>query len=1022
LLLGDRAFEVLRVLASANGAVVSKDELLDQVWAGVTVEENNLQVQISTLRKALDPEGAGESWIVTVPGRGYRLLGVENSGSYPHRPPAGTPLAEHQSSDLAGKGAGGRRLIAVVYADIVGYSRLIGLDDAGTLRRLRTLRRSLIDPEIREFGGRIAQTAGDSLLMAFDSIDGALRCAIKLQQEMPAYDGDQPLDRRMRFRIGIDMGDAIPDGTDLHGDAVNVAARLQAECPPGGVCISRSIRDHVHGRLDLAFEELGPLHLKNIARPVEAFVVRLGAAELATAYPNNLPQLAQALIGRERDAAEVEALLHRYRLVTLVGAAGVGKTSLSLQVGSNLLVSRRASGRSLPRWAPGFPDGVWFVELASLGRSELVGEAVAAAFGLPVHGERPATDAVAAFLRSRRVLLILDNCEHVIATVAKLADALLKTCPGVHLLASSREALSISGEHAYPVPLLDVPPRSKSLTADQAMGHSAVHLFVERAAAALGRFELTDESAPIVAEICGRLDGIPLAIELAAPRLKMLAPNVLLARLDDRLRLLKGASRVAVPRQQTLRAAIEWSYALLSVAEQAMLRRLGVFAGSFTLEAVVAVASGPPVERPEVFDVLAGLVDKSLVVSLGGESENRYRLFESTRAFAREKVRDDCYPALARRLCEHMTIVFEQAERTWPTTPRADWLPVYEPDLDNLRAALGWSLRLDGDPALGVNLLSHTDWIWRELGFLQERMRWFELGLTFIDNTTLPAVEARIRLALGWNLVWGIRGNLSHNVRAIELMRQVGGEPVLLGQALDQAGSSTRRYRDVAEAKQYYDEALSVLRRCGRTKRLASALLGAGHVRKDARDLKAARPLIEEALAISNALGDIRTLVACETQVAVIEFAVGQTAQAIDRARRAVEMSHRGTLATEFTALLPLAAFLIFDGQTEPGRAAAIRSFELSRALGNVGFHSSIELLALFLAGRGETDTAARLAGFAESYSNRHQISPAADNVAIRSRLVQRLHSAMRPEECHTAMAAGAAWSEQEAVAVAQTV
>src|SRR5262249_54155821 len=198
------------------------------------------------------------------------------------------------------------------------------------------------------------------------------------------------------------------------------------------------------------------------------------------------------------------------------------------------------------------------------------------------HGDRQVTDTIAAFLRSRCVLLILDNCEHVIAAAAKLADALLKTCPGVFLLSTSREALSVAGEHAYPVPLLGVPPRSKSLTAVEAMEHSAVHLFVERAAAVLGRFSLTDDTAPIVAEICRRLDGIPLAIELAAPRLKVLTPEALHARLDDQLHLLTAGRRVAVPRQQTLRAAIEWSYALLSETERATLQRLGIFAGSFT--------------------------------------------------------------------------------------------------------------------------------------------------------------------------------------------------------------------------------------------------------------------------------------------------------------------------------------------------------------------------------------------------------------------------------------------------------
>ena len=815
---GDRAFQILCLLAQANGALVSKDELMTRVWAGASVAESNLQVQISNLRKALDPERTGVSCIVTVPGRGYRLLGARDA-------------------------------------------------------------------------------------------------------------------------------EWLADGTP---------------------------------------------------------------AEPPSASPSNLPRLAHALVGRERDAAETEALLAAHRLVTLVGAAGVGKTSLSLQVGAEVLAR--------------FPDGARFVDLAPLDRPELVGETMAAAFGLPVHGERPATDAIAAFLRSRRVLLILDNCEHVIAAVAKLADAVLKTCPGVVLLATSREALCVAGEHAYPVPLLDVPPRSTNLTAAEAMEHSAVRLFVERAASALGRFSLTDETAPIVAEICRRLDGIPLAIELAAPRLKVLKPEALQARLDGQLQLLTAGSRTAVPRQQTLRAAIEWSYALLSEDEQAMLQSLGVFAGSFTLEAAAAVATGASVEAPDVFNALAGLVDKSLVVSLADDGENRYRLLESTRAFALEKLPAGSYAALARRLCEHMAIVLERADRAWNTTPQADWLAAYEPDLDNLRAALGWSLGPDGDPALGVYLVSHTDWLWRELSLVQEQRRWFELALRFVDDATSPPVEARVCLALGWSPHNGDRRRLSHNLRAIELMKQVGGEPDLLGQALTQAGASTSRYRDVAEAEQYHGEALSVLRPCGRTKRLANALLCAGNARLSGGDLEAARAYVSEGLTLSKAVGDVRVHNTCEAQLAAIAFAAGQMREAIHHARRAFEASRlHGTLTAEFIAQHYLAAFLILDDQIEAGRTAALRALEMSRALGNVDLPRAIDQIALILAANGETDTAARLAGFADYYADQRQLTRYGTAMALRSRLVERLHSAMSPAECQTAMVAGAAWSEQEAVAVAET-
>jgi adenylate cyclase len=226
-------------------------------------------------------------------------------------------------SDRAGKAAGGRKLTAVVYADMVGYSRLIGLDDAGTLRRLRTLRRALIDPAIRECGGKVVQTGGDSLLLTFDSIDAAVRCAVKVQQQVPVYDVEERLDRRIRFRIGIDMGDAIPAGTDLHGEAVNVAARLQAECPAGGICVSRSVRDHVHGRLALAFEPIGDQILKNIARPVEAFVLRLDpAAEALTRHV--APEAVQGRQKRARAALRppVWASIATVLLLCLAGGTG----------------------------------------------------------------------------------------------------------------------------------------------------------------------------------------------------------------------------------------------------------------------------------------------------------------------------------------------------------------------------------------------------------------------------------------------------------------------------------------------------------------------------------------------------------------------------------------------------------------------------------------------------------------------------------------------------------------------------
>jgi tetratricopeptide (TPR) repeat protein len=519
------------------------------------------------------------------------------------------------------------------------------------------------------------------------------------------------------------------------------------------------------------------------------------------------------------------------------------------------------------------------------------------------------------------------------------------------------------------------------------------------------------------------LDGIPLAIELAAPRLKVLSPKALLARLDDRLHFLTAGSRAAVPRQQTLRAAIEWSHALLSEAEQAFLQRLGVFAGSFTLEAVATVAAGAPAEETDIFGLFAGLAEKSLVMPLASASENRYRLLESTRAFALEKLGTSRYARLARGLCEHMTIVLERAERSWATTPTADWLATYEPELDNLRAALGWSLSPDGDPAMGLRLVGYTPWLWRELSLVQEQRRWFELALTFVDDATPLLVEARIRHGLGTYYSGGDGRRFSQNLRAIELLRQLGGEPVLLGHSLAQAGASSRPYRDVAEAKQYHDEAVSILRQCGRTKWLADALNAAGTIRRVVGNSRAARAFVEEALALATALGDVRLQDRCEANLAAIAFAGGQIAEAIDRARRAVEASRRhGTLTIEFLALHSLAGFLILDYQIEAGRVAALKAFELSRAFENLGLAGSVYQLALVLAVHGETGTAARLAGFADGHADQHLLSGPDLTIAIRSRLVEHLHHAMSPDECQSAMAEGTAWREQEAVAVALAV
>ena len=376
---------------------------------------------------------------------------------------------------------------------------------------------------------------------------------------------------------------------------------------------------------------------------------------------HNLPSRLTSFVGREREIAEIGALVRRERLVTLVGAPGVGKTRLSLQIAASVLDA--------------FPDGAWLVELAPLGAPELVPQAVADVLGVREQPGRTLTDTLAGYLRTRQMLLLLDNCEHLIGAAAGLVETLVRACPDLHVLATSREPLAIEGEVTYRVPSLRVAEAESE----------AARLFRERAQAAAPSFRVTERNAPVVAQICARLDGIPLAIELAAARVRALSVEQIAARLDDRFHLLTGGSRTALPRQQTLRGAVDWSYDLLSEPEQALLRRLAVFAGGFTLDAA---------EQMGRLDLLTSLVDKSLVqVEEGDDGERRYRLLETLRQYGLEKLTE--HGELAEARDRHRDYFLALAEELAPTlNERADstLLARLEREHDNLRAALAWCL------------------------------------------------------------------------------------------------------------------------------------------------------------------------------------------------------------------------------------------------------------------------------------------------------------------------------------------
>ena len=456
---------------------------------------------------------------------------------------------------------------------------------------------------------------------------------------------------------------------------------------------------------------------------------------------HNLPAARTSFIGREREMVEVKRTLAMTRLLTLTGAGGSGKTRLALQVARSLIST--------------YPDGVWLVELAPLSEGDLVAQEVARALEVPERPGRPLVDILVDALGNKELLLVVDNCEHLVEATAQLVDALLDSCPRLRVLATSREPLGVGGEILWQVPPLSVPAKTggrpdEESTVESLMRYEAVRLFVDRARLRLPTFQLTQENAWAVARVCRRLDGIPLAIELATARMGVLAVEQVAQRLELSLDVLKGLSRTATPRHQTLRATLDWSYNLLSEVEQAMLRRLSVFAGGWTLAAAEAVCSGSVIEQEDVLDLLGGLVDKSLVVA--GASTGcavRYRMLEPIRQYAREKLEESGEAQYVQgRHTDFFFALAEEAEPELVGSQQNVWLERLEGEHDNLREALSWSLER-GRADLALRLGAALWRFWHVRGYLSEGIRWMERVLAGSEPAASP-VRVNALEGMGW--------------------------------------------------------------------------------------------------------------------------------------------------------------------------------------------------------------------------------------------------------------------------------
>ena len=564
---------------------------------------------------------------------------------------------------------------------------------------------------------------------------------------------------------------------------------------------------------------------------------------------NNLPLQLTSFIGREREVADLETLLAgEARLLTLTGPGGCGKTRLALSAAARL--------------AGGFEDGLWWVELAPLSDPALVPQAVASAIGVREAPGCSPTEALLEHLESRKTLLVLDNCEHLVQSCADLVDTLLRSCPRVRVLATSRETLGIVGERAWLVPSLALPGQQSSI--EEMRQSEAISLFVERAQAVVSTFEVTEHNAPAVARVCRMLDGMPLVIELAAARVKVLSVEQISSRLQDSFALLSGGSRTALPRQRTLKAAIDWSYELLSEIERILLGRLSVFAGGWTLEAAEDVGSGGGIEREEVLDLLAHLVDKSMVVSeAGAEGALRYGMLEPVRQYGEQKLEESGEAARVRkRHAEYYLALAEEAEPELKGAGQAQWLGRLERDRGNLRSALGWSSE-SGNAELGLRLAGALERFWWARGHLSEGRRWLEMGLAGSGESP-AAARAQALNEAGWLALWQ-----ADHERAVEFLEESLGSFKELGDergiatALTNLGHTVLHQDDKERLRALCGEAEALRGRFVDRWAIAELLIFLGMATLYEGDHRRAVALLEESMNTFQDLGDTQRVTIC---------------------------------------------------------------------------------------------------------------------------------------------------------------
>jgi predicted ATPase len=860
-------------------------------------------------------------------------------------------------------------------------------------------------------GGFVFKTVGDAFCAAFARPDEAVAAAVEAQRALRAEDFSAV--EGVSVRMGLHTGTTDERDGDYFGPTVNRVARLMAIGHGGQILVSGAVREaiQVDALADTSFIDLGQRRLKDLLQPEHVW--QLGAAGLPAdfpplkaldARPNNLPLALTPLIGREHDIEDVKALIAAHRVVSLLGSGGVGKTRVALQTGADLIDR--------------FEHGVWFADLAPIRDPELVASVVAQALGVQAPAGQRLEDAIAQLVGSKHLLLILDNCEHVLNASAALADAILRNAPGVRILSTSREALKIPGEASHRLPSLAVPGAGiRALRADEALDYGAIGVFVDRASRAGNRFVLTDDNASIVADICRRLDGIPLAIELAAARVGVLSLPNLATRLDQRFKLLTAGNRTALPRQKTLGATIDWSYDLLTPDEQTLFDRLGVFAGSFSLEAVAFVCGDERIDADGVLALVSSLIDKSLVFGETSGAHERFGLLESTRAYAVEKL-----AALGEReriARRHAAYFCERARAADAGYSSGNaWLASVELEIDNYRAALEWALTGENDALVGGDLAGSLGNFWIQGGLNAEGRYWTETALERVSEADDPRIAARLWLAA--SLLRTGQKACEAAERAIRLYDALG-DGLRMGQSQQFLVFGLLELGRLEEAREANAEALAGFRARGDRTGIARSLNREGQCERAAGNFQAAREHYAEALAAFRALENETWTAMTLDDLAELEFDAGNAELALRLAEEALEIKLRGKHAIAIAVnQTNIAAYRLALGELGAARESALQGLRWAQqAQDPVRVANALAQLAACAALSGDVLRATRLMGYVAAQYEAAGLELDSTEGWSSEAVASASRKLLSEAELARLSAEGSLWTEEQAVAQA---